>query len=283
MPDLVVRTKDGKGSITLRSGEDDFTSPEVEDSSSSFDSIVVPTPNTSQSLVGSINNSNTIKQFDSKVNLALAKSKVTIDTINAKSLIEQNEILKAQLSNSAIIAYVLDTQSILLSEVIGELATLNTNITKQIEAIKNNSSSNNVSVNVDTTELTVANQKIAEGVQDQIATNQKLVENLTKKNEHLDYLKNGFDTLKDSNGNVIKPREIQAKKDAEQFIEKHDLNRTTIDELMEFIPDLLGGAVDGIADTLGSSDGFSESFNPFSYVDDLLKEDYTKYKDTHPV
>ena len=271
MPDLQVRTKDGSGTITLRSGDDDFTSAGIEDSSSSLDSIEVPTPNTSQSLVGSLTDSNAIKMFDSKVNLALAKSKVTIDTINAKTLIEQNEILKAQLSNSAITAYVLDTQSILLSEVIGELATLNTNITKQIEAIKNSSGSNNVSVNVDTTELTLANQKIAEGVEDQIATNQKLVESLTKKNEHLDYLKDGHDTLKDSAGNKIIPRDIQAKKDAEIHMDKESINKTTIDEIMEFNQDvrqfLDGNSPEALfSDAVGATDGFVDDLNPLKHL-----------------
>lgn len=249
MPDLQVRTKDGNGTITLRSGDDDFTSAGVEDSSDSFDSISVPPAGASSSLVGSINNSNTIKLFDSKVNLALAKSKVTIDTINAKTLIEQNEILKAQLSNSAITAYVLDTQSILLSEVIGELATLNTNITKQIEAIKNSSGSNNVRVNVDTSSLAVANEKIASGVENQIATNLKLVEKL---NQELN---------KDINieGKMYSKIELEKKKDTEILKNVKDENDTLLNESLELVEDFL-------------TDGFDIAFNPIDFIMKNVKD-----------
>lgn len=65
---------------------------------------------------------------------------------------------------------------------------------------------------------------LAEGVADQIATNAKIVENLTKKNDHLDFLKDGTTELKDSNGNQIKPREVEAKNNAEHHIDKEALN-----------------------------------------------------------
>lgn len=136
--------------------------------------------------------------------------------------------------------------------------------------------------------IAVANQKIAEGVVDQKATNEKIVENLDKQNtkldkqvEHFDFQKDGVSTLKDSNGNVIKPREVQAKKDAEQLIDQEDINTTTIDELLGFVPESLGGALDKVADVLGSTDGFSETFNPFTYVDDLLKTEYQTNKDKY--
>jgi hypothetical protein len=248
MPDLVVRTKDGRGTITLRSGEDHFTSSGIEDSSSSFDSIAVPASDASQTLIGSINNSNNIKEFDSKVNLALAKSKVTIDTINAKSLIEQNEILKAQLSNSAITAYVLDTQSILLSEVIGELATLNSNITKQIEAIKNNSGSNNVSVNVDTSRLSIANEKIAEGVENQIATNAKLVEKLNQElNKDISI-----------DGKMYSKIELEKKKDTEILKNVKDENETLLNDALELVEDFL-------------TDGFDLAINPIESIMNNIK------------
>lgn len=65
---------------------------------------------------------------------------------------------------------------------------------------------------------------IASGVEDQKTTNAKIVENLTKKNEQLDFLKNGDTSLKDSSGQVIKPREVEAKNNAEQHIDKKAFN-----------------------------------------------------------
>jgi hypothetical protein len=65
---------------------------------------------------------------------------------------------------------------------------------------------------------------LTEGVNDQKTTNEKIIENLTKKNEHLDYLKNGSDSLKNSKGDVIKPREVSALNDAEQHIDIKSLN-----------------------------------------------------------
>ena len=65
---------------------------------------------------------------------------------------------------------------------------------------------------------------IASGVEDQKTTNAKIVENLAKKNEQLDFLKNGDTSLKDSSGQVIKPREVEAKNNAEQHIDKKAFN-----------------------------------------------------------
>ena len=279
MGDITVGTRDGKGTITLRSGDDDFTAAGVDFGTNPADSLSVPAVSKSSNILNVMNDSNILKKFDSDVNLALAKSKVIIDTINAKSLIEQNEILKAQLTNSATTAYVLDTQSILLSEVIGELATLNINITKQIEAIKASAKASAVSVSIDTSKLAIANEKIAEGVENQISTNAKIVEKLDKQIEHYDFSKDGKETLKDSNGNVIKPREIQAQKDAEQFIEKEDLNKTTIEEIMKFNQDvqqfLDSYSPEALfSDSVGTTDGFIEDLNPFDFFDNLLKEDF---------
>lgn len=285
MGDITVSTRDGKGTITLRSGDDDFTTAGVDFGTNPADSLSVPAVSKSSNILNVMNDSNILKKFDSDVNLALAKTKVTIDTINAKSLIEQNEILKAQLTNSATAAYVLDTQSILLSELIGELATLNINITKQIEAIKASSKASAVSVNIDTSKLAIANEKIAEGVENQILTNAKIVEKLDKQIEHYDFSKDGKETLKDSNGNVIKPREVQAKKDAEQFIDQEDTNTTTMDDYLDFVQNLFGStvgeALDATAESMGSTDGFSLAFNPFEYVDNLLKTEYETNKDNY--
>lgn len=116
-----------------------------------------------------------------------------------------------------------------------------------------------------------ANEKIALGQENQIQTNTKIVENIEKKNEHLDYLKNGHDTLKDSEGNKIIPRDIQAKKDAEVHIDKESLNKTTIEEIMEFNQDIRefidGNSPEGVfSDLLGATSGFVDNLNPLKAI-----------------
>lgn len=69
-------------------------------------------------------------------------------------------------------------------------------------------------------------------LENQTNTNEKIVENITKKNEHLDFLKDGHPELKDSGGNIIKPLEIEAKNNAEQQIYKHAQNTTNWHDLI---------------------------------------------------
>lgn len=133
--------------------------------------------------------------------------------------------------------------------------------------------------NIDTKALVEANQVIASGVEDQKATNAKIVEKIDKQMEHYDFLKDGTIELKDSNGDIIKPREVQAKKDAEKFIDQKDINTTTMDEIMEFNQDVLQFLDDYspenlFSDALGSTDGFVAELNPLSFFYDILKEDY---------
>jgi len=122
------------------------------------------------------------------------------------------------------------------------------------------------------------NTKIVEGIENQKETNAKIVENITKKNEHLDFLKNGDSNVKDSSGNVIKPREIEAKKNAEQFIEQKDTNETDFNDIEDFVNSALG-IVDEVTDTLGATDGFSLFVNPLEVIDRILVEDYINNQD----
>ncbi|MGE4444937.1 MAG: hypothetical protein AB7E37_08220 [Candidatus Altimarinota bacterium] len=69
------------------------------------------------------------------------------------------------------------------------------------------------------------NAKIVEGIENQVETNAKKVENIDKKNEYLDFQKDGVSTLKDSSGNVIKPREVTAIKNAEFAISETAENK----------------------------------------------------------
>lgn len=122
-------------------------------------------------------------------------------------------------------------------------------------------------------------QVMAEGVADQKATNVKIIENITKKNDQLDFQKNGSESLKDSSGEVIKPREVQAKKYAEDSIDKESMNKTTIEEIMEFNQDvrqfLDGNSPESLfSDAVGATDGFVSDLNPFSHFDEILMKDF---------
>lgn len=213
-----------------------------------------------------------------KNNTEFQKATLEIEKAKLSSMNAANEIQKKHLD-------LLDYNLIVQSEMIGQLSSLNTNITKQIEAIKASAKASAVSVNIDTSKLAIANEKIAEGVENQISTNAKIVEKLDKQIEHYDFSKDGKETLKDSNGNVIKPREVQARKDAEQFIDQEDTNTTTMDDYLDFVQNLFGStvgeALDATAESMGSTDGFSLAFNPFEYVDNLLKTEYETNKDNY--
>jgi hypothetical protein len=184
-----------------------------------------------------------------------------VSTIDSNTLQEASQILAAE-------QYIVSTQ------ILDSLKDIKTALTNQ----KLTSS-----VNIDTTKLVEANQTIASGVENQLATNAKIVENLTKQNLHYDFLTKGVSTLKDSNGNAIIPQEVQARINAEKLIEQEDMNRTTIDELMEFIPDLVAGATNEVGELLGTTDGFDLDFNPMSYIDEILMKDFQQHKDNyHP-
>lgn len=122
------------------------------------------------------------------------------------------------------------------------------------------------------------NEKIVEGIENQKETNAKIVENLQKKNEHLDFLKDGNESLKDSNGNIIKPRDIEAKKNAEKYIEQKETNETDFEDVSDFIDDILGGVEDGM-EAIGGADGFNLLENPIEAINRLLLEDYIINKD----
>lgn len=89
---------------------------------------------------------------------------------------------------------------------------------------------------------------ISQGVTNQIETNAKIVENLTKQNlyidtksEHLEFVKNGNAELKDSRGNTIKPREIEALKNAELHFAEKEENNT---DYLKSVSDLIGNQID---------------------------------------
>ena len=177
-----------------------------------------------------------LKELELKNNNEFQKATVELEKLKVKALTEQNSQLEYQL--------------IMQSEIYGVLSEIATNVKNKAET--------KVNVSLNTDSLATANRSIADS--------------LAIQSEHYDFMKNGSSNLKDSSGKTIIPREVEAKKNAEIHIEKDDMNRTTIDELLEFIPDLVGGALDEVGDLIGASDGFDLNFNPFEHVSKIYMD-----------
>lgn len=253
--------------------------------------------------------SNTMQQVQAKTSLIDVLKSSNIEMIEQQKILnnnlaKQNEILLKTLEakglevinqNKLIAILSENLQSLNIS--VATLATLpkitatnseyslimQSQIIEAIQNLKLTTGTINVnpSVHVDTAPLAKANETIASGVEDQKATNAKIVENLAKKNEQLDFLKNGSDSLKDSNGNAIKPQEVQAKINAEQLIEQADTNKTTFDDIKDFVGEAFGTVEDTLEKALGDTDGFDLNFNPLSYIDEILMKDFIENKDNY--
>lgn len=180
-----------------------------------------------------------------------------------------------------------DYNLIMQSQLLEQTINLNTNV----EALTKATKEQQLQLNADTVSmgnLSIDTQgivnAITQGVTDQVATNAKIVENLTKQNtyidiksEHLEFAKNGTPDLKDSEGNPIKPREISAKNNAENFIDKESINKTTIEEIMEFNQDIRNVLEEYspeslFSDIVGATDGFNSELNPLKYFIDEYKK-----------
>jgi hypothetical protein len=254
----------------------------VSSTSSDVPTVTTTNPSTGQSVTNEMGSLVSNSAMAYKANTDYQKARIETEKLKITAMNEANRIAQAQLIASLDSNYVSDANLQVNAEILNNLINLNNNIKSLTTATKEQKFvGGDTSVHIDTTKLAEANAKIAEGVENQIETNAKLVENLTKKNEHLDYLKNGADSLKDTNGDVIKPREVEAKINAEKLIEQSDMNRTTIDEFLEFVPDLVTGAFDDLGDVIGTSDGFNLDFNPLSYVDEILLTDFMEHKDNY--
>lgn len=178
------------------------------------------------------------------------------------------------------------TNTLVQSQILEALQKIEEAITKKETTIN---ATGGVNVSLDTSPIVESlnsmkenqvqtNEKIVEGIENQKLTNNKIVENLQKKNEHLDFLKDGNESLKDSNGNIIKPRDIEAKKNAEKYIEQKETNETDFEDVSDFIDDILGGVEDGM-EAIGGADGFNLLENPIEAINRLLLEDYIINKD----
>lgn len=244
----------------------------VSDSSSIVDPVTTTNPatgETSTNVNGSLV-SNSAKAF--KANSDYQKARLETEKLKITAINESNRIAQAQLIATLDSNRTKEATLIMLGEQYLQIDRL-------IDAIKNQNLNFgdikvNPSIHVDTTAIAESTKTIADAT---VA----LSESATVQKEHYDFLKNGSETLKDSSGQVIKPREIEAKKNAEQYIEQQDTNNTTFDDIKGYIGEALGVVEDGVESALGNTDGFDINFNPLSYIDEILMTDFIENKDNY--
>jgi hypothetical protein len=164
------------------------------------------------------------------------------------------------------------------AQIIAKMGEYITALNNQTTAIENQelslSGDMSANVSIDVTPLANANNIIASGVENQINTNAKIVENITKLNDKLDFEKNGIETLKDSKGNIIKPRESKALKSAEDSILSKDKN--TFDSTKAIIEPLEKMLLDEKNLDSQTSSGFGD-FELKSVLSEILNVDKTKF------
>lgn len=245
--------------------------------------------NFNKSMIG-IENNNLMKAQ----NIYLENQQKIIKASAQSAIRNTQAILNSQDANTSMLnslkqsvedtAYV---NNLVQSSILEALQNIHEAITKKETTIN---ATGGVDVSLDTTPIVEAlntmaqnqsqtNAKIVEGIENQVQTNAKKVENIDKKNEHLDFIKEGNSNLKDSEGNVIKPREIEAKKNAESWIDQVEINGTKMEDLVDYVQDFFPATTDAVGDVLGSTDGFSLFQNPIEIVDRILVEDYINNKD----
>lgn len=195
---------------------------------------------------------------------------------------EHNNLLKEQIKMQSTQLAQQSKRNEILNNLVNSMAILlNESLTKMQEltetlANKNMSPTVNNTVNLDTTKIEASTQTISTAINEIKTANQSIAEVGQLKKEEIEFNKNGNPELKDSNGTVIKPREANAKRNAEQLIEQEEMNKTTFDEIKDFLGDLFhfgGSLVDDGAEKLGVEDGINLDYNPLDYVYRMLEED----------
>lgn len=256
-------TKNGKGTISIAIGEDEFAlannneATTIDDdlglaglldsektrfkenllnkSLSDFDAqLSVPNAPATSPLLSQMKAGNDLKQkaheraiMLAKVEVEYKKTDIQIKLKNIKLQEDANALQQARLQ--------MQGQLYLQNErIIKQNATLIKNMANLKSVIAQNGGNSDLVKSLNTMH------------ENQIATNEKIVENIDKKNEHLDFQKDGISTLKDSSGNVIKPREVQAKNNAEHNIYKTAENtynwKDSTEETLNHLDDSLNGS-----------------------------------------
>lgn len=271
-------TKNGKGTISIAIGEDEFAlannneATTIDDdlglaglldsektrfkenllnkSLSDFDAqLSVPNAPATSPLLSQMKAGNDLKQkaheraiMLAKVEVEYKKTDIQIKLKNIKLQEDANALQQAKIQ--------MQGQLYLQNErIIKQNATLIKNMANIKSVISQNSTK---PITLTTTEgdaLSGFIDSFNSMKESQISTNTKIVENIDKKNEHLDFQKDGISTLKDSSGNVIKPREVQAKNNAEHNIYKTAENtynwKDSTEETLNHLDDSLNGSSAG--------------------------------------
>jgi hypothetical protein len=281
-------TQNGRGSIVMKFGEDTTTEAYEESDRIVTEPTELQTIDNKLELVGLL--SNEVARYKERlINSAIDdfNNDVIVPQISTSSVLSQMKTsndLKSKENDREIIKlkadveyYKTDIQIKLKDLELKEKANLlaETQLYMQGQLYEQNERiiKQNITLSKNVYNLKSVTSK---GVEDQIATNKELVENLTKKNEHLDYLKDGLPNLKDSTGQIIKPRESESKNNAEQHIYKNDVN--TYNHRDNTLSTL--NYLNGVAGLGGSADS-SENTELLSILDKLAIIDYSKFNENN--
>ena len=258
---------------------------------SDFDSdLSVPQVQTTSPLISQMKAGNDLKQKQHEREIMLAKADTEYKKMQVQLRMKElelrehaNSIAESQLYMQGQL-YDQNERIILQnSTMIKNMANLKSVIAQKTSTID----ASGGTFNLDTTDLTNAlnsikenqvqtNTKIIEGIENQKETNSKIVENIIKKNEQLDFEKDGVPTLKDSSGNVVKPREVKALNNAEQTIYKTAENTYNWKDSTEQTLNHLDGALNGGSGTGEGGIGLDE-VNLLKLLDKFLSHDKTVY------
>jgi len=254
-------------------------SPEVVSAITSQTDPINETPLT---LLDTLNNSNTLKQNENylkeesnrlqalQIKAIGDLTKITLATnlqISNKLdnlLNVHKELLKSNNLNTT----VQDYQLIMQGQSFEQLLDLNTNIKELTKETKNQQLSATFGdVNLSMSGLTELNTKMTD-------TFEKVSQGIEVQKEHYDYLKNGSENLKDSKGQLIKPREVHALKSAEDSILSKDKN--TFDSTKAIIEPLNKVLQDEQLLDSETSSGFGD-FELKSILSGILNVDKSKF------
>lgn len=244
----------------------------VSDSSSTVDPVTTTNPatgETSTNVNGSLL-SNSAKAF--KANSDYQKARLETEKLKITAINESNRIAQAQLIATLDSNRTKEATLIMLGEQYLQTDRL-------IDAIKNQKLTTgtinvNPSVHVDTTAIAQSTKTIADAT---VA----LSESATVQKEHYDFLKNGSESLKDSKGNAIVPREISAKNNAENHIYKNAENTHDHQASMLEVLNHLNG-MSNVGNGSGNGSGSGDSNDDLlSVLDRLVSFDYEKWKNEH--
>mgnify|MGYP005995145681 CR=1 FL=1 len=179
--------------------------------------------------------SNDLKYLEIKTNIEKMKMDVLFKLSDIKNSFNQTDLIRKNQSVQSKI----NTSLSQINEVISKNGNDNKesldNLVTATENQEMTTTLSGVSVNLDNSTLVSAYDRNTEQLK-------KIAETAELKKEHLQFIKDGLSTLKDSKGNIIKPREVTAKSEAENHIKLNEQNtfnyQENIVDVVDSIPDI---------------------------------------------